>query len=231
MTMMPQMVIFLIMVFLAAPVWAETPCQTATMDITETATITAMPNQATLSFTVESNSLKAQTAVNANAEQTQRLLLALKKAGESSDQLSTSGYRLSPVYEKSYGNNPKGYRAQNTITLKTKALNRLGRYIDEAVGHGANRVAGLTFSSDRENELQREAAEQALRLAVKTADSLAKTSGQSVKQILKITYRADGPIAVYSGVARMESARTPIEAGPLNVNATVQAVFEMNPIP
>jgi uncharacterized protein YggE len=64
--------------------------------------------------------------------------------------------------------------------------------------------------------------------AIKDAEALAKTAGLSVKRIIKITYdqRDHYPLREMSVAAA--PAATPISAGEIQVQASVQVVFELH---
>jgi uncharacterized protein YggE len=192
------------------------------------ARIMVMPNVATISFTVETNSPKARDAVRENAEQTNRLFDFLKKISGEETKIRTSGFSLSPVYEEKKRLRPSGYRVRNTVLAETKNLDKVGAFIDEASKAGAGRVGSLTFSTDKEETFRREAAAEAVRNAVKSAENLAKAAGLSIQRIIKISYTPRVPVMRSMMVAAAEQVTTPIEIGQIPVEASVNVVFEAN---
>ncbi|NIP26184.1 MAG: DUF541 domain-containing protein, partial [Phycisphaerae bacterium] len=81
-----------------------------------------------------------------------------------------------------------GYRARNSVLLETKSIDKLGIFIDEASRVGVNRIGSITFSTDRDQELRKEAAVKAVQQAQTIAEDLAKAAGLTIRKIIKISY-------------------------------------------
>jgi hypothetical protein len=206
--------------------FAQQTSERSTVEVLGQAKTMVKPNMAILSFAAETNAENAEDGVRMNAEQTERLLSAIKKTIGKDDRVKTSGYTLSPVYERSDRLRPTGYRVRNTVTVETKALDNLGALIDTAAQSGVSRMGSLRFVHDREEELQAEAAVEAVHQAVKTAEKLTKAAGLTIKRIIKITYPPRQPVPRYAGEAAALGARTPIEVGEIPIEASVTMVFE-----
>jgi len=198
----------------------------STIEITGRAAVLALPTTVTISFAVETDSPKAQTAVQDNAERTEKVLAALKKVSDKDTKLRTTGFALSPVYEKT--ERVIGYRVRNTVVLESKELDKTGAFIDEAAEAGVSRIGNLSFSNDKEEDLRKEAALEALKLAVKDAEALAKASGMAVKRILKITYDSREHPTIVMRDAAPAVVRTPIAVGEIPVQVEVRVTFEVN---
>jgi len=201
----------------------------STLEITARATIQAVPNTLTLSVAVETDAPLAKDAVRANAEQTERVLSALRKAADKDGKIKTSGFSLSPVYEKGDPSKPSGFRVRNAVVLESKALDKAGLFIDKAVEAGASRISNLAFTSDKEEEFRREAAVEALKLAQGDAEALAKASGLMIRRIVRISHeqREHSPLGVLRD-ASVASVQTPISVGEISFSANVHVVFEVD---
>lgn len=198
----------------------------STIEITGRAAVMALPTTVTISFAVENDSPKAQTAVRDNAERTERVLAALKKVSDKDTKLKTAGFALSPVYEKT--ERVIGYRVRNTVVLESKDLDKTGAFIDEAAEGGASRIGNLSFSNDKEDELRKEAGLEALKRAMRDAEALAKASGMTIKRILKIAYDSREHPTIVMREASSAAARTPIVVGEIPVQVEVHVTFEVN---
>ncbi|MCK4822622.1 SIMPL domain-containing protein, partial [bacterium] len=144
-------------------------------------------------------------------------------------EIKTSAFTLSPIYEKGNRLRPSGYRVRNTVVLKTKDLDRVGMFIDEASKAGADRIGSLTFGNDKEEQFRKEARVEALRDAMRNAEDLAKAAGLTIKRTLSISYaprRAYMPRSVL--VASAADTATPVEVGQIPIEATVNVIFEVN---
>jgi hypothetical protein len=206
--------------------YAEEQARTSTIEVVGSARITVLPNIAALSFAVETNATRAQQAVRENAEQTDRLLQALRSITNQKTTISTLGFALNPVYDKEDRFRPRGYRVTNTVVLETKEIDKVGTFIDEASKVGVGRIGRLKFGTDREEQLKKEAAVQAVNQAKSIAQDLAKAAGVAIRKIVKLNYGARGPMQPYRIERMAAGARTPIEPGALTVEESVHVVFE-----
>ncbi|UCG22368.1 MAG: SIMPL domain-containing protein [Deltaproteobacteria bacterium] len=208
--------------------YAEEKPQPSTIEVVGKARVMTMPNVATVTFAVETNSTKAQLAVRENAKQTDKLLNTLKDIGKQKIKIRTSGFTLTPVYDKDNRFQPRGYRVTNTVIVETKEIDQVGTFIDEASKAGVSRIGSLTFSTDGEEKLRKEAAVQALNQAKDIAADLAKAAGLTIKKIVKVSYTPRGPAPLYRMEAMAATARTPIEVGEITMEETVHVIFETN---
>ncbi len=208
----------------AVPTLAED--KPSTIEITGRAAAMALPTTVTISFAVETDSPKAQTAVRDNAERTERVLAALKKVSDKDTKLRTTGFALSPVYEKT--ERVIGYRVRNTVVLESKDLDKTGSFIDDAAEAGVSRIGNLSFSNDKEEDLRKEAGLEALKRAMRDAEALAKAAGMTIKRILKITYDSREHPTIVMREAAPAAARTPIAVGEIPVQVEVHVTFEVN---
>jgi uncharacterized protein YggE len=222
----PAISCFCLLLFLGFTVPSFAEDKLSTIEISGRAAVMAIPTTVTISFAVETESAKAQAAVKENAERTEKVLAALKKVSDQNTKLRTTGFALSPVYEKT--ERVVGYRVRNTVVLETNDLDKTGAFIDEAADAGANRIGNLSFSNDKEDDLRKEACLQALKRAMRDAEALAKAAGMSVKRILKITYDSREYPAIVMREAAPAAARTPIAVGEIPVQVEVHVVFEVN---
>jgi len=59
-------------------------------------------------------------------KETEKVLAALKKVSDKDTKLRTTGFALSPVYEKT--ERVIGYRVRNTVVLESKDLDKNGLF-------------------------------------------------------------------------------------------------------
>jgi len=215
----------LVVLTLAGTAFAQERVETSAIEVVGTGKIMVMPNLATISFAVETNSEQADRAVRENAKRTGALLDALKKIAGEEAKIRTSSFNLSPIYDKEDRLRPGGYRVTNMVLLTTKNTDQLGALLDEASKAGANRVGSLTFSTDREDELRKEAAVKAVRQATQIAKDLAAAANLTIRKVIKLTYAPTGSVRSYRFEAMAAATRTPIEIGEIPIEETVSVVF------
>ena len=213
---------------------AETPSPPS-ISVDADGKVLATPDLATLTLEVETQAATAAAAGQANARQADQVLKALKPALGPEDKVRTLGYRLLPVYSSKDKSSPpeiKAYRAVNRLEVKIMDVARLGGVIDTAFQNGASQVNGPFWSHSRMEELQRQAAVDALERARRLAEALAQAVGLKIKGVDKISTGVHfitprGAGANY--LAAQAAAPTPIEAGEEEIRAHVQAVFLVSP--
>ena len=203
-----------------------------TINVNGSGEVSVSPDIANISFSVETNAKTASAAVKENADKTSKVLEALKPQIGEDDKLSTTGYNLSPMYE--YNNQTKkseftGYKATNTVLVKTYNLKKIGTLIDSAAEAGSNNIRGLTFDSTKRNDYRREALVKAVKDARATADTVANAAGVQITTIYQISPSYNYPVPVYRDYSESKMAAappsTPIEAGEITIKASVNMIF------
>lgn len=199
------------------------------------AVIHAKPDRADVTIGVTSRANSAQAASSQNAEETSRVIAAVKQTIGSSGDVKTSGYSLSPQYDYSERKAPRltGYEVNNTVTVTVDDLSRLGKVIDAATGTGATNVNGISFTLRDPSRVRSQAIAEAAKKARANADALAEALGVHLSNILTAE-PTEAPIvrplaksfAMAAG-AMAERASTPIEAGDVDVHATVTVTVQI----
>ena len=228
----------------------------STVSTSGTATTEVRPDQLSVTVGVETNSTTAQEAVILNANLTTQLVEAVRGLGINENQIETSSYSLSPIYEyivppqtciEIYPPPPGcetrqeriGYRASNTVTVTLDVDSELnaGQVIDAAIGAGANRVDGIVFflSPDTQQQIRDTLIRDAIANARQRANIAAEALAMTISGVQSATLNPiDFP--VYSvnlreGAAAQAdsvSAPTPILPGQQEVSTTVSVVFYLS---
>ena len=206
--------------------------------------VTRAPDVATFSAGVVSQGVNASEALRANAADMTRVIAALKKAGVADKDIQTSNLSLSPVYQPQR-NMPDGtmepaqpriigYQANNSVSVRHRNLADLGKVIDALVSAGANQVNGPSFEVDDPDPAQDQARTAAMTKARARAELYARAAGLRVGRIVSISESGgwQPPQPVMYRMAAMEAApapSSPVQAGELQMNVTVQVQFELVP--
>jgi uncharacterized protein YggE len=197
--------------------------------------VSAKPDMATLTLEVETQAASAAAASKSNAGRSETLLAALKPVLGPEDRLRTLSFRLQPMRapkDKTHPLEIRGYQAVHTLEVKVKDLERLGRVLDMALTKGASQINGPYWGHSHLEELQRQAAVDALGRARRLAEALAQASRLKIQGVEKISTgvrflpaRAAGEVYM----AARAAAAPPIEVGEEEIKAHVQAVFRLTP--
>jgi len=202
-----------------------------TMVVVGIGTVEASPTVAKLTLGVTTQAETATAALELNAEKMNQVVDALKKLGIKEDEIGTSHFSLTPVYDYNDKSSPPkivGYRVTNKLFLTTDKFDVLGQIIDEAVKAGANEVYGVRFTlKDGEiAALKEKARVKAVQAASSAAKTLADELGVEIVGVAQVTeqlYLPYSPYRLYDMSA--ETGKTPIIPSEQEITVTVQVTY------
>ena len=216
--------------------------QTANAPITSNGTLLSVsahaeakrvPDIAHLSTGVVTRAADAKAAMQANAEQMNKVVAAIHAAGIAERDVQTSGVNLNPQYNYVENQPPTitGYEARNTVDVTVRDIGELGQIMDALVAVGANQIHGPSFEVDDKESAFDEARRAAIEKAQARAEMYAKTLGMQVRRIVSISEGNGGfsPPVPMMAMARMEkaSADTSISPGENTLSVDLDVVFEL----
>jgi uncharacterized protein YggE len=211
-----------------------------TITVTGTATTSISPDIVILQFGVDTEAKTAQDAISANSQAMDSVITAVTSLGITKDEISTASFSIYPVYNYSvpepYTGIQKtiltGYKASNTLFVKTSKLSLAGKIIDAAVGAGANRVDNVSFSlspgmqQSAQNDLISKAVVDAKSKAEKALDPLGKKI-VGVKTVNLSNFSVPPPRPMYYAAAMEGSVAkdTQILSSDQDVTTTADVIF------
>ena len=218
----------------AGAVWAQAPEHAMPPHIRSTgeATVSAKPDRARLQIGVTTEAANAQAAAADNARRSEAMIAALKRSLGSDAAIRTSGYSLNPDFRyPKPGEKPvlTGYTASNTVEVTTDDLANAGKLIDAATQAGANNVHGIEFLLKDEEPVRARALREAAGKARAAAEAMASALGLRVVRVLAAEEGGPQVIRPVRAMAMAASAETPVEAGNVQVQATVTLTVEVAP--
>ena len=198
------------------------------------------PDTSVVTFSVVTQSKQALDAQQENARKSE----AVKKAVESAvagaqAEIKTVDYSLNPERDYSYSARmPKitGYEVRNTVTVRIDSLDKVGAIIDAATTAGANSVDGIQFVLGESSPAQGEALSLASKQAMAKAEAIARAMNGRIVRVVESTeggipspdsYNAAALSNASMTMEAKSTAPTPIQAGSLNVHASVRIVVEI----
>jgi uncharacterized protein YggE len=197
--------------------------------------VQAVPDRAWITIAAESRAGNPREAQQRNSEAMTPVINKLKGAGVPADAIRTIGYDLQ--YEWDYVNNRRvgrGYVARNTIEVRVDNIDRVGQYLEIAVGSGATSLGGIRFDLKDRARLEREALRLAVADARAKAEAAAAGAGRSIERIIRVDESPVGmPVpmprmAVREALQASDAVVPPISAGQTEIRAqvTVTAVLK-----
>lgn len=191
------------------------------------AVVNAVPDRAWIAITAESRANNPRQAQQQNAATMAPVLDKLKAAGLAADAIRTVGYDLQQEFDFPNGRRvSRGFVARNTIEVRVDTIDRLGEFLEIAVGSGATSVGGLRFDLKDRAGVEREALRLAVADARARAEAAAAGAGQAIDRILRITEQGVSapPMPVRDFALRAEAAQSAapvISAGQMEIRAQV----------
>ncbi|MGA2105208.1 SIMPL domain-containing protein [Methanoregula sp.] len=212
-----------------------------TIQVSGSGTVTGTPDRVQINLAVETEDADVNTAQSDNAQEMNNVVKALVSAGVPGNQMKTTGYTITPVYQQDssgiLSGTVKSYQVTNTLQVTLNDTNMTGQIIDAAVGAGANQVNSIQFMlSDQQAQALRS---QALNLAITNARSDADAVASALNVTITGTQSADisqGYTAIVYGSydataaasGKMAAAPTPIQSGDVTVTAQVSVIYTIN---
>lgn len=201
-------------------------------------------DQMTLAIGVISQAESADTAVNDNSKVMAKVIAALKAEGVKDEELQTGRFSIDPVWssppkgsqDSEWAASIIGYRAANSVNLKTSTLDKGGKYIQVANSAGANSIGNIQFGMKDARSFQSEAITAASNHAMADARTLADSTHQKLVRLLDVSL--DSP--QFSGGMRERptmmmakssgfGAEVPINPGQVEISASVSLIYEIAP--
>jgi uncharacterized protein YggE len=210
-----------------------------TVSVTGSASSSVAPDLVTVQFGVDTEAKTAKDAISSNSQMMNDVVTAVQNIGITKDEISTAGFSIYPIYNDSMPDPTSGihksvlagYRASNTLYVKTTQLSLAGNIIDSAVGAGANRVDNISFSlsPDKQQSMQDDLLSKAVLNAQSRAEKGIDPLGQKiigVKMVSLSEFNMPQPVPMYYGATMgMADKSTPVFTSNQDVTTTVSVIF------
>ena len=213
------------------------PPRPATIQVTGQAKVSEAPDRVYIDIGVTTQAQKSEDAAAQNASRLSAVIAAVKRAAGPGAQLTTTQYSVSPNYNYPRdGGTPTlvGYTVSNVVQVRLDDLRKIGPVIDAATQAGSNNVQDIRFALRDEGAPRSEALREAALNARQDADALAGALGLRVLRVLAVDEQGPEarPLPIYEQAVTLTAARavrTPVEAGTIDVSATVTLTVEVAP--
>lgn len=189
------------------------------------AVVRRAPDEAYMTAAVETRGRGPREVQQQNAAAMTAVLERLAALSVPKDAVRTLGYTVQQEVDFVNGRRmPKEFVARNAVEVRVTPVERTGEILDALVQAGATAVDRVRFDVKDCHTLEREALRLAVVDARARADAAAAGAGRTVDRVLRIDdtrqpeYR--GPVMM-SARAAVGDAATPIEAGVIEIRATV----------
>lgn len=182
--------------------------------VSGTGEVNVAPDLARLSLGVQNQARESAEAARVNAEQTARVIAAVRRAGVAEKDIQTANYSIFPQYDsrprpagangapQGYDQVLTGYQVSNTVRVTVRRIADAGKVLDAATQAGANVAQGISFDLDTPTAAR--ARDEALRQAVADAARKAQILADAAKL---------GPIRLSGVIESGANVPRPMEFG------------------
>ncbi len=210
-----------------------------TITVTETGTVYAKPDLAITTASVVEEAETVAEALSANTEKMNKVIEAMKEEGVEEKDLKTTSFNIYPRYEwheasEYYPTGERilvGYEVSQSLQIKIRDLEKVGQIIQKATDSGANQIGNLQFTIDDQDELKKQAREEAISKAKTKAEELA---GQLEVKLVRISNFSEGSVSpVYYALEKAEATgiggggEPQIETGESKIEVTVSITYDI----
>lgn len=191
------------------------------------AIVTTVPDRAWITIGAESRASNPREAQKRNSDAMNPVLEKLKSAGVPADAIRTIGYDLQQEFD--FVNNrrvSRGYVARNTVEVRVDTVDRVGEFLEIAVGTGATNAGGLRFDLKDRAKLERDAIRLATADARLRAEAAATGAGRTLDRIIRIAESGvavpmPAPVMMRAEAAQAKDFAPAISVGQIEIRAQV----------
>lgn len=195
-----------------------------TITVTGNGSVTAVPDHASWSFSVDTRGATATAALSSNADAAQAIVAALKGAGVAAADLQTTGISLNPQTSQD-GTKILGYAASSSVSV-TAPVGRSGPLVDAAVKAGATGVSGPGLALSDQDALYAGALKNALANAQAKAKTIAGATGLQLGAVQTVVEGSSPTPVVWSAAGNKAAPSSiQVEPGTQEVDATVTVTY------
>lgn len=207
---------------------------------TGTASVEVQPDLATISLGVVTERPKAADDARDNAAAVQAVVAEIKARGIDGKDISTKAVSLTPVYDdirdgdgRSSRRVLRGYSARNDLGVRVRQIGKVGELVARWIDKGANRLEDIEFDFEGKDVKYEALRVDAVRDALRKAQSYASGLGLKLGRVLSIAAPAAGPVPARAAVALARAAppegpvAVPVEPGVQILRSEVQVTWEL----
>jgi uncharacterized protein YggE len=206
------------------------------------ATVSAAPDVATISFSMNTHAQTAEQATSENNTIYAHFNTGMRTVGIAAADIKTTSYNLNhvpppPPCPPPCVRDPQsyGYFVTRSVSVTTHHLDIVGKVIDTAVAAGVNNVQGVEYAIANTRSLFLRAVAQAIASARSEGDAMAQAAGLHIVGIQSINSPGGAPIPMAAGRFApnvMADIAVPTQITPpssLDVTANVSVTYLAQP--
>ncbi|WP_029596679.1 SIMPL domain-containing protein [Flavobacterium sp. ACAM 123] len=209
--------------------YAQETKQVPQISIVGEGKLKVVPDQATITTTVETKGNNAKDVKKQNDQQMEAVLKIIKKMNLAPADYRTQRVSLNPNFD--YEKKKTTYNAIQTVEILLRDLSQYDTLMEGLVNEGVNRIDNVVFQSSKLAQYQSEARKLAMKDAKLKAEDYVSVLGQKVGNAITISDNSQNyqpqPVYAMKTMAMEESAATreTLAAGEITITANVSVSF------
>lgn len=226
---MKKVVVFLSVLFMTISYGQEIK-QVPQISVSGEGKIKVIPDEATISATVETKGNNVKEVKQKNDEQIDAVLKLIKKMNLAPADYRTQRVALNPQYD--YEKKKTTYNATQTIEIIVRDLNKYDELMEGLVNQGINRIDNVVFQSSKLAQYESDARKLAMKEAKHKAEDYVSVLGQKIGRAMTISDNTQSytPQPVYARMKTMamesdSAQRETLAVGEITITANVSVNF------
>lgn len=209
-----------------------------------TGRVTAIPDIATVTFTVREEAQNASTAQDNAAKKVNVALAVVEDLGITEEDIKTTAYNVTPKYSRAapcygeycppYDQRVIGYIASQTVEVKVRDTEQTGEVLSQLGDAGVSNLYGPSFTIDDPEALKAAAREKAIEDARNKAKVLAKNLNVNLSRVTGF-WEQTGPYPYESrafglggdGAVQVKAESPELPAGESEIVVRVSVSYEI----
>lgn len=210
--------------------YAQEVKQVPQISVTGEGKIKVVPDQATITATVETKGNNAKDVKKENDKHMEAVLKMIKKMNLAPADYRTQRVSLNPIFD--YEKKKTTYNATQTVEILLRDLSQYDELMEGLVDQGVNRIDNVVFQSSRVAQYQSDARKMAMKDAKHKAEDYVSVLGQKVGRAMTISDNSQSyqPQPVYARMKAMAmdestATRETLAEGEITITANVSVSF------
>ncbi len=203
-----------------------------TINVVGKGEIDVKPDTVVITTGVESADPTIGAALKENSTIMSTIFEGLADLGIIKEDIQTNNYSvyLYKPYDKNNKENEE-YRVSNSINIKVRNMNLVDVIIDTLISLGANRINGVYFTYENENQFELELRKRAVENARSKAEYLAELENLKITGVISISEYGLNPTENRNYEYAMASpmAKGSIASGMETITASYNIVYQVTP--
>lgn len=205
---------------------------TATLSVRGSASVPVEPDEATVTITLSGVRAAPDEAYRHVGERAEAFEQLCDELGIEPAQRSTVGLAVQAEVEWVEGRNePRGYRATSTTSVRMRDASLVARLLEQAVAQVDAHFGGPWWSVDLDNPARLEACRRAAASARQRAEAYAESLGVRLGLLAAVaepgTAVRPGPRGAQAGFASIDEVPIVVQPGEQMVTAAIELTYEL----